>query len=292
MVNLPVYGDSLGGKYNYTNTSPVDTHTCTNLPDGRQNCLNEHFQCDASLFNMTTRTWSCAHFLGIAEREICDQNDCISLDPNAPIPPKSYPMAHPLPMNMSNSTVPGTPTPAFQNTTDLKNTLNIQNQIVIHHGHFSPNSIQVSPGSTITWTNNDTVSHRIMSGMPQGDYLIYDGIIDSGPLAPGQSFQIVENDVGTIQFYTALHNPTSGSISNAELQDFMNGTVEITKTPALNSTTVTTNLLHNSTALNQTFNAGPKWMDKIFGWYENGNLTENELFSFVKWMIDNKIIGK
>lgn len=36
----------------------------------------------------------------------------------------------------------------------------------------------------------------------------------------------------------------------------------------------------------------PKWTQKIFQWYDEGKITDNEMFSLVKWLIDNKIMGK
>lgn len=304
MVNLPVYALEDLQSYNYSNTSPKDTHVCTTLSDGRTNCIDQHYQCDQSTFNMTSRQSYCLHYNTISSREICtdlpiEQRGCLVIGMNDTIPPMRTNLET-RPMNMSHSTVSGTPTPTFQNTTIIKSDNSMKNQIMINRDHFSPSSIQVAPGSTITWTNNDTMPHRVRSGMPQGGYLIFDGIIDSGIIQPGQSFQIVENDVGTIRFYTTLHNFITGSVSNAELQDFMSGIVSITNTPVLekqnttlaNSTSITSNLIQNATALNQTFNSGPTWVKKIFSWYESGRLSETELFSFVKWMIDNKIMGR
>lgn len=293
---MPVYGDGLGGEYHYANT-PNATKTCTTLPDERSDCTITNYECDAQSFNMTTRKSVCLHYLPISNREICSilpdgRSGCVGLDINATIPPIVISPTHPKPMNMSNSTVQGTPTPVFQNTIILENNRTIQNQIMMNHDHFSPDSIEVIPGSTITWTNNDTMSHRILSGMPNGDYLTYDGIIDSGPLAPGQSFQIVENDVGTIKFYSPLRGLISGSVSNPVLRDSMSGTVIISKTPVLvqqNSISIVTSLLQNTTALNQTY-SGPSWVKKIFKWYDDGKLSENELFSFVKYMIDNNVM--
>lgn len=62
--------------------------------------------------------------------------------------------------------------------------------------HFTPSNIRVAPGTTITWTNNDSVPHRIMSGVAKATTIdqqvplfASDGKIDSGMIPPGQSFR-------------------------------------------------------------------------------------------------------
>ena len=62
--------------------------------------------------------------------------------------------------------------------------------------HFTPSNIQVAPGTTITWTNNDSIPHRIMSGIAKATTIdqsvpifTFDGKFDSGVIAPGKTFQ-------------------------------------------------------------------------------------------------------
>jgi plastocyanin len=66
----------------------------------------------------------------------------------------------------------------------------INNQV-----HYTPSSLQVAPGTTIVWTNNDSVPHRIQSGIAKAisidgstSSFTADGKIDSGIIAPGSSF--------------------------------------------------------------------------------------------------------
>lgn len=198
LANLPVYGDSLGGEYNYSNTAPKDTHVCNVLPDSREDCLDEHFRCNTASFNMTTRQSICLHYITVPTRMICtsfpvEERGCLVIDVNATIPPIPK-LQLAKPMNMSNSTVPGTP---MLENYNFVNT----NKITITQGQFSPSAIQVTPGTTITWMNNDTAPHRILSGTSQENHVIFDGIIDSGILPPGQSFQFTGNDLGIIKFY-------------------------------------------------------------------------------------------
>ena len=65
---------------------------------------------------------------------------------------------------------------------------------------FSPSYLKIKPGTTVVWTNDDTVPHRIMSGTASATIdaspgtttaprFAPDGKIDSGIIPPGKSFQ-------------------------------------------------------------------------------------------------------
>ncbi|TSA18825.1 MAG: hypothetical protein D4R72_01290 [Nitrosopumilales archaeon] len=89
-----------------------------------------------------------------------------------------------------------------------------QNQLYTNH-YYLPTDLQIIPGTTIIWTNNDTVSHRVLSGISTqkiGNPFTPDGKFDSGVLAPGQSFQFTINDVGIIRFYDPSYTWMSGLI--------------------------------------------------------------------------------
>ncbi len=81
--------------------------------------------------------------------------------------------------------------------------------------YYIPTNLQIVPGTTIVWTNNDTVSHRILSGLSTqrpGNPFTPDGKIDSGVLAPGQTFQFTINDVGIIRYYDPSYTWMNGVI--------------------------------------------------------------------------------
>jgi plastocyanin len=95
------------------------------------------------------------------------------------------------------------PTTTLTTAPTQQSSSNTVNVSIVYHGsdfynqvHFNPSSIQAAVGTTIVWTNNDVVPHRIMSGVAKattadGSTPVFtaDGKIDSGILAPGQSFQ-------------------------------------------------------------------------------------------------------
>jgi len=66
---------------------------------------------------------------------------------------------------------------------------------------FSPSKIIVSKGTTVAWTNNDSVTHKIMVN----DFL-------SGNINQGGVFKYVFDDVGTYEYYCTLHPSMRGTI--------------------------------------------------------------------------------
>ena len=95
------------------------------------------------------------------------------------------------------TTLPTTQTPPTQQTSSgpvsvsiVYGAFDINNQV-----HYTPSSLQVAPGTTIVWTNNDSVPHRIVSGIASAipvdgstPSFTADGKINSGIIAPGSSF--------------------------------------------------------------------------------------------------------
>lgn len=89
-----------------------------------------------------------------------------------------------------------------------------QNQNFVN-GYYSPDQIQISPGTTIIWTNNDSIAHSIFSGtatFSTTNPYVPDGKIKSGMIAPGQTFQVTINDTGMIRFYDPSYTWMNGII--------------------------------------------------------------------------------
>jgi plastocyanin len=79
---------------------------------------------------------------------------------------------------------------------------------------FSPNPVQVSVGSTVRWTNDDTQPHTVVSGVNAQP----DGKFDSSPnfnplIAPGQTFEHKFTEAGQYPYYCALHPNMVGTVS-------------------------------------------------------------------------------
>ncbi len=86
-----------------------------------------------------------------------------------------------------------------------------------YNRYYLPSTLQIVPGTTIVWTNNDSVPHRILSGLstqkPQNPFTP-DGKIDSGVIASGQTFQFTINDVGIIRYYDPTYTWIYGVIAS------------------------------------------------------------------------------
>ena len=69
---------------------------------------------------------------------------------------------------------------------------------------FNPATVSVKTGTTVTWTNNDTVSHTVTSDSG--------GLLNSPTLAPGQSFSFTFSAPGTTAYHCAIHPMMKASI--------------------------------------------------------------------------------
>ncbi|MFB5606356.1 MAG: plastocyanin/azurin family copper-binding protein [Nitrosarchaeum sp.] len=70
--------------------------------------------------------------------------------------------------------------------------------------YFSQDRISVNPGTTITFVNNDIVSHNLLSGKETGNrynQYIADGRISTGEILPGKSIDVTFDKAGLYRLY-------------------------------------------------------------------------------------------
>jgi len=68
---------------------------------------------------------------------------------------------------------------------------------------FNPSPLTVASGTTVAWTNTDSVAHTSTS----------DGSgWDSGSLAPGQQFKFTFSTSGTFHYHCAIHPGMVGTV--------------------------------------------------------------------------------
>ena len=74
---------------------------------------------------------------------------------------------------------------------------------------FSPNPIQVSVGSTVTWTNNDSVIHTVNSGTSP----TLSGLFSSPIMNPQDTFEYTFTQAGEVPYFCMLHPNMVGTVS-------------------------------------------------------------------------------
>jgi plastocyanin len=80
-----------------------------------------------------------------------------------------------------------------------KNTMSV----VIHHHAFDPEQQNVPPGTTVTWTNEDTEAHTVTAD---------NGLFDSGVLNPGESYSVWFDGSGNVTYHCEIHPDMTGSV--------------------------------------------------------------------------------
>ena len=77
-------------------------------------------------------------------------------------------------------------------------------EVKIENFTFAPQRVTVKAGTTVTWTNNDTATHQIVS---KGDPFPGDGTIDVG-----ETYSVTFDTPGTYDYFCGIHNSMTGSI--------------------------------------------------------------------------------
>lgn len=96
-----------------------------------------------------------------------------------------------------------TPTPTGQET-PLGGTTNGTVQVAAKGFAFGPATTTIKVGTTVTWTNGDTVNHDVVTDPSAPAVNRLEGL-KSPTLKPGESFSYTFNKVGTWNYYCSLH---------------------------------------------------------------------------------------
>jgi plastocyanin len=75
--------------------------------------------------------------------------------------------------------------------------------VEIRNNAFIPAQLNVAPGTTVTFVNNDTVPHTATTD---------NALFDSGELPPESSYPVVLDGAGTVTYHCELHPEMQGSI--------------------------------------------------------------------------------
>jgi plastocyanin len=69
---------------------------------------------------------------------------------------------------------------------------------------YTPNPITVAVGGTVTWMNNDSITHTSTAN---------GGAWNSGNMAPGANFSTTFPSAGTFQYHCTIHPGMVGTIT-------------------------------------------------------------------------------
>jgi plastocyanin len=75
--------------------------------------------------------------------------------------------------------------------------------VIIENFAFSPAVLTVPVGTTVTWTNQDSVQHTVTER---------ESLFDSGLLSRGESFSRTFNDPGEYDYYCIPHPYMTGKV--------------------------------------------------------------------------------
>lgn len=82
------------------------------------------------------------------------------------------------------------------------------NEVLMQSNTFSPATMTVTAGTTVTWTNKDSYNHTVTSGAPGTP----DGKFDSGNIGANGTFSFKFDTKGTYAYYCKIHSMMIGTI--------------------------------------------------------------------------------
>ncbi len=77
------------------------------------------------------------------------------------------------------------------------------NEVFMTNSAFDPSTITITSGTTLTWTNKESMTHTVTS-----DSLIF----NSGYMSKNQTFSYAFNKIGTYPYRCIYHNNMKGTI--------------------------------------------------------------------------------
>lgn len=77
------------------------------------------------------------------------------------------------------------------------------NAVTISNFAFSPTSITVKVGDSVTWTNNDSTTHTVTAD---------DGSFKSGDLAQGATFSFTFSKAGSFPYHCSIHSSMTATV--------------------------------------------------------------------------------
>ena len=77
--------------------------------------------------------------------------------------------------------------------------------VTIQNFAFSPSTLTIKPGTTVTWTNKDSVPHDVTSTNGPGVNATQTSLYTSGTMSTGQTFTFTYTKKGTYFYECKIH---------------------------------------------------------------------------------------
>jgi amicyanin len=114
--------------------------------------------------------------------------------------------------NKNAATPPAAPNPTSskestnsnQNPPTSNNEFSSAKSVSIVNMSYSPADITVKKGTTVTWTNNDTIAHTVTADS--------NNTFDSGNMDKGKTFSFTFNNAGTFAYHCTYHADMHGKV--------------------------------------------------------------------------------
>lgn len=103
--------------------------------------------------------------------------------------------------NMSNMDMSGSGSSSGSNAPSATNSVAIQNFA------FSPANVTVKTGTTVTWTNKDSVAHTVTADSASAD------APSSGDIGPGHTYSFTFKQAGTFKYHCSIHTDMLGTVT-------------------------------------------------------------------------------
>ena len=75
---------------------------------------------------------------------------------------------------------------------------------------YDPSPVTIKPGTSVTWTNNDSTLHTVSSGLPEQGAV--GTLFDSSLTAPGKTFTHAFDKAGSFDYSCTLHPFMRGQV--------------------------------------------------------------------------------
>lgn len=115
-------------------------------------------------------------------------------------------------LNSQKSTQPASPSPLLKPTkTASPSATTEENAVTITSRGFEPATITIKAGKTVTWVNNDSVTHQVNSAV-HPTHQVYPPLNSVGLLKPRESKSLTFPQAGSFKYHDHLNPSLTGTV--------------------------------------------------------------------------------